>query len=147
MKNQRNSDELEISDKQEINRGCVKYHISKLGFDEKITLTKIGKFLRLFQNSGAFKGNEQKIAAYLKNETNRLLLWNILENPGITNQELKEKFQMDKSTIHWHIKQFRNDNIVVFEQQGKYKRYFINADAKMILLRFMPPSQSIHAQV
>lgn len=136
----------EISDKQEINRGSVKYHISKLGFDEKITLTKIGKFLRLFQNSGAFKGNEQKIAAYLKNETRRLILWTILENPGTTNQELADKSHLDKSTIHCHIQQFRKDNIVVFEPEGKYKRYFINTDAKMILLRFIPPSQSIHAQ-
>jgi predicted transcriptional regulator len=137
----------EISDKQEINRGSVKYHIYRLKSEGKITLTKMEKFLRLFQNSRAFKDNEQKMAAHLKSETNRLILRTIFENPGITNQELTDKFHVDKSTIHWHIQQFRNDNIVVFEQEGKYKRYFINTDAKMILLRFMPPSQSIHAQV
>ncbi|MCG2736766.1 MAG: winged helix-turn-helix transcriptional regulator [Candidatus Methanoperedenaceae archaeon] len=136
----------EISDKQEINRGSVKYHIYTLD-EGKIIVTKIGKFLRLFQNSGAFKDNEQKMAAHLKSETNRLILRTILENPGTTNQELTDKFHVDKSTIHWHIQQFRNDNIVVFEQEGKYKRYFVNTDAKMILLRFMPPTQSIHAQV
>ncbi|MDW7728247.1 MAG: winged helix-turn-helix transcriptional regulator [Candidatus Methanoperedens sp.] len=107
----------------------------------------MGKFLRLFQNSGAFKDNEQKMAAHLKNTTGRLILWTILENPGTTNQELTEKFHVDKSTIHWHIQQFRNDNIVVFEQEGKFKRYYINTDAETILLRFMPSSQSIHAQV
>ncbi len=87
------------------------------------------------------------MAAHLKNETSRLILWTILEKPGITNQELTDKFGVDKSTIHWHIQRFRNDNIIAFEQEGKYKRYFINADAKIILLRFMPPSQPIHAQV
>jgi predicted transcriptional regulator len=137
----------EISDKQEINRGSLKYHIYRLKSEGKITLTKIGKFLRLYQNSGAFKDNEQKMAAHLKNETSKLLLWAILENPGITNQELTYKLHVDKSTIHWHIQQFRNDNIVIFEQEGKYKRYFINTDAEMILLRFMPISQSIHALV
>jgi len=137
----------EISDKQEINRGSVKYHIYTLEYEGKIILTKIGKFLRLFQNSEAFKGDEKKMAAHLKSETSRLILRTIFENPGITNQELTDKFHVDKSTIHWHIQQFRNDNIVAFEQEGKYKRYFINTDAKMILLRFMPPSQSIHAQV
>jgi predicted transcriptional regulator len=137
----------EISDQQEINRGSVKYHIYTLEYEGKIILTKIGKFLRLFQNSGAFKDNEQKMAAHLKSETSRLILRTILENPGITNQELTDKFHVDKSTIHWHIQQFRNDNIVVFEQEGKYKRYFINTDVKMILLRFMPASQPIHAQM
>ncbi|MDW7727417.1 MAG: winged helix-turn-helix transcriptional regulator [Candidatus Methanoperedens sp.] len=124
----------------------MKYHINKLKSEEKITLTKIGKFLRLFQNSGAFKDYEQKMAAHLKNETSRLLLRTILENPGITNQELTEKFHVGKSTVHWHIQQFCNDNIVVFEQDGKYIRYFVNAEAEMTLLRFMPENQSIRAQ-
>lgn len=137
----------EISDKQQINRGNVKYHINKLEFENKIIVTKRGKFSHLFQNSGAFKANEQMIAAHLKNETSKLILWTILENPGTTNQELTDKFHVDKSTIHWHIQQFRNDNIIVFKQKGKYKRYFINTDAKMILLRFMPSSQQIHTQV
>ncbi len=137
----------EVSDKQEINRGSMKYHIYTLEYEGKIILTKIGKFLRLFQNSGAFKDNEKKMAAHLKSETSRLILRTILENPGITNQELTDKFHVDKSTIQWHIQQFRNDNIVAFEQEGKYKRYFINTDAKMIMLRFMPLNQSIHTQV
>lgn len=137
----------EISDQQEINRGSIKYHIYILKSEGKITLTKMGKFLRLFQNSGALKDNEQVVAAHVKNETSRLLLWAILENPGVTNQELVEKFNLAKSTIHWHTKQFLNDNIVVFEPEGKYKRYFINTDVEMILLRFMPLNQPTHIQV
>jgi predicted transcriptional regulator len=137
----------EISDQQKINRGNVKYHINKLKFEGKIILTKMGKFSRLFQNSGALKDNEQVVAAHVKSGTSRLLLWAILENPGVTNQELVEKFHFAKSTIHWYTQQFRKDNIVVFEQEGKYKRYFINTDVEMILLRFMPFNQPIHAQV
>ncbi|MFZ3382473.1 MAG: winged helix-turn-helix domain-containing protein, partial [Candidatus Methanoperedens sp.] len=76
-----------------------------------------------------------------------LLLWAILENPGITNHELTDKFHLAKSTIHWHIQQFCNDNIVVFEQDGKFKRNYINTGAETILLRFMPHSQSNLAQV
>jgi predicted transcriptional regulator len=136
----------EISEQQKINRGSVRYHIYRLKSEGKILITKMGKFSRLFQNSKAFKGNEQKIAACLKNETNRMLLWAILENPGITNQELADKFHLAKSTIHWYIQQFRNDNIIIFEQEDKYKRYFVNADAEMTLLRFMPANQPVLAQ-
>lgn len=137
----------EISDQQEINRGSIKYHIYRLKSEGKITLTKMGKFLRLFQNSGALKDNEQVVAAHVKNDTSRLLLLAILENPGVTNQELVEKFNLAKSTIHWHIQQFRNDNIVVFEQEGKYKRYFVNADVEITLLRFIPTSQPFIVQI
>lgn len=133
----------EISEQQKINRGSVKYHITKLEFAGKIILTKMGKFSRLFQNSGAFKGNEQVVAAHLKNETSRLLLGAVLENPGITNQELAEKFHLAKSTIHWHTQQFCKDNILIFKQERKYRQYFINADAEMALLRFMPVHQCL----
>lgn len=131
----------EISDQQKINRGSVKYHIYRLKSEGKIFLTKMGKFTRLFQNSGAFKGEEQVIASHLKNETSRLLLGAVLENPGITNQELAEKFNLAKSTVHWHIQQFCKGNIIIFKQEGKYRRYFVNADAEMALLRFMPVHQ------
>ncbi|SNQ59632.1 winged helix-turn-helix transcriptional regulator [Candidatus Methanoperedens nitratireducens] len=137
----------ELSDQQKMNRGSVKYHIYRLKLVDKIILKKIGKFTRLFQNSGTFNGNEQMIAAHLKNETCRMLLRAILDNPGITNQELTEKFHLAKSTIHWYIQQLSKDNIIVSKQEGKYRRYTVNADTKMILLRFMPPSQPIHAQV
>ncbi len=131
----------EISEQLKINRGSVKYHIIKLEFAGKLIMMKMGKFSRLFQNSGAFKGNEQVVAAHLKNDTSRLLLEAILENPGITNQELAEKFHLAKSTIHWHIQQFCKDNILIFKQERKYRQYFINADSEMALLRFMPGHQ------
>jgi predicted transcriptional regulator len=131
----------EISEQQKMNRGSVKYHITKLEFAGKLILTKMGKFSRLFQNSGALKDNEQVVAAHLKNETSRLLLGAVLENPGITNQELAEKFHLAKSTVHWHIQQFCKDNILIFKQEMKYRQYFITADAEMALLRFMPVHQ------
>ncbi len=137
----------EISEQEKVNRGSVRYHINKLKFKEKIILKRIGKFSRLFQNSDAFKDNEQKVAAHLKNETSRLLLWAILENPGVTNQELVEKIHLAKSTIHWYTQQFRNDNIIVFKQEGKYRRYFVNTDAEITLLRFMPINQPIKMRV
>lgn len=137
----------EISDQQKINRGSVKYHLNKLIFEEKVILTRIGKFSRLFQNSGTFRANEQVIAVHLKNETRRMLLWTIFKKPGITNQELANKFDLNKSTVHWHIQQFIKDNIIVSEQRGKYRRYSLNADIEVILLRFMPADQPIRAQI
>ncbi len=137
----------EISYQQKINRGSAKYHVYKLKSENKIILKKIGKFLRLFQNSGAFTDNEQVIASHLKDETRRLLLCAILKNPGITNQELANKLDLDKSTVHWHVQQLIKDNIITSEQESKYRKYTINADTEVILLRFMPANQPIRAQV
>lgn len=131
----------EISDQQMINRGSVKYHIHKLESEGKITIKKMGKFSRLFHNSSIFKDFDKVIASHLRNDMNKLLLWTILEKPGVTNQELSEKFQMDKSTIHWYIQKFYNDEIIIFETKGKYKKCFVNPAIETILLRFMSPVQ------
>jgi len=137
----------EISDQQMINRGNVKYHIHKLESEGKITIKKMGKFSRLFHNSSTFKDYEKVIVSHLRNDTSRLLLGTIMERPGVTNQELSEKFHLDKSTIHWYIHKFNNDKIIIFETKGKYKKCLVNPAVKTILLRFMPPiEQSISSE-
>ena len=131
----------EISDQKKIKRGSVKYHVHKLKSEDRIALVKEEKFIRLFQNSSIFDANEKLIAAHVKNETSRLLLCTIVENPGITNQELADKFNLAKSTTHWHLQKFNNDKIVIFETKGKYKKCFVNPAIEMILLRFMSPTR------
>ena len=128
----------EISRELNINRGSVKYHIGKLEDDNKITLMKTNKFKRVFKNMGARKDNKKNIISHLRNDMSRLLLWNILKNPGITNQKLAENFCLDKSTIHWHTKNLSNDKMIIFETEGKYKKYFINPDIQSVLIKFMP---------
>jgi len=131
----------EISDQEKINRGSVKYHIHKLESEERITLIKEEKFLRLFQNSSIFNANEKLIAAHVKNETSRLLLCAVVKNPGITNQELANKFNLAKSTTYWHLQKFNNDKIIIFETKGKYKKCFVNPAIETILPRFVPSIQ------
>jgi len=127
----------EISKELNINRGNVKYHIEKLKANNKITLMKKGKFTRIFKNMGIGKDNEKRIASHLRNDTSKLLLWTILEKPGITNQELAESFHLNKSTIHWHIENFNNDGIIMFETDGKYKKYSVNPAIEPDIVKFM----------
>ena len=127
----------EISKELNINRGNVKYHIERLEADNKITLMKTGKFKRIFKNMGVWKDNEKIIASHLRNDTSRLLLWTILENPGITNQELAESFHLDKSTVHWHIENFSNDGMIMFETYGKFKKYSVNPAIEPDIVKFV----------
>ncbi|WP_269848380.1 winged helix-turn-helix domain-containing protein [Methanosarcina horonobensis] len=56
--------------------------------------------------------------AHLKGDTRKQILLNILENPGITNQEISEKLSLDKSTTHWHIKKSYGKTILLFPKQN-----------------------------
>ncbi|KAF1078579.1 winged helix-turn-helix transcriptional regulator [Methanogenium sp. MK-MG] len=128
----------EVSENQRINRGTVKYHIMKLNAECKITTVKTGKFIRLFQNSGTFDKGEKAIASYLKNETSRILLLSIMEHPGITNQDLAENFNLDKSTIHYYLDKFQNTDTIHYITEGKHKKCFVNQDLEQVLLKYIP---------
>jgi predicted transcriptional regulator len=128
----------EASENLSINRGTVKYHIMRLNTESKITTVKTGKFIRLFQNSGVFDEDEKVIVSYLRNETSRMLLLSIMECPGITNQDLAENFNLDKSTIHYHLEKFRNSGTILYVTEGKYRKCFVNPALERDLLKFMP---------
>jgi predicted transcriptional regulator len=134
----------EISRNLGINRGTVKYHVHKLESDNRIALMKVGKFTRLFQNSSALKTDEKIIASHIRGETSRIMLWTILENPGITNQELAEAFRLDKSTVHWHTHKFLADDMIKFEKEGRYLKYYVKDDAAMDISVLSPPIGGLH---
>jgi predicted transcriptional regulator len=128
----------ELSDEQKINRGTLKYHLSQLLSNNKIVFIKKGKFSRLFYNTTSPMDKESIISRYLKNENSRRILFKIMDNPGISNQELSDGFELAKSTTHEYLKNFSDDEIVEFRQDGKYKRCYLKQDARMIMLRYRP---------
>ncbi len=128
----------ELSKRQNINRGTLKYHLSQLLSNDKITFIKKGKFARVFYNTSSPMDIENIISMYLKNENTRKILFKIMDNPGISNQELSSSFELAKSTTHEYIKKMSEDDILEFRQDGKFKRCYIKQDAHMVLLRYKP---------
>lgn len=126
----------EITARQNMKNGTVKYHVQMLEAEGMIVLKRMGKFTRLFRSAGS-SDLERVAATYVRNETSRGLLQAIMEHPGITNSSLSEQFQLDKSSVHWHIERFIRDRMVRFEQDGKYKRYFVSDEAKGVLAKSM----------
>jgi DNA-binding MarR family transcriptional regulator len=80
---------------------------------------------------------ESVIASYLRRKDNsQAILFTIMDNPGVTNKDLSERFDLDKSTITDYVKKFSDDEIVELRQDGKYKRCYVKQEARMILLRY-----------
>ncbi len=129
----------EISSNLGINRGTVKYHVHKLESNSKIASMKLGKFTKLFKNSSELKNDEKIITSHIRGETSRILLCSILENPGITNQGLAKTLRMDKSTVHWHTNKFLEDNMIRFEKEGRYLKYYVKDDVAVVMPVLYPP--------
>ncbi|MBP2132377.1 putative transcriptional regulator [Methanomicrobium sp. W14] len=132
----------EISKNLGLNRGTAKYYIHRLCSDNKIVLFKNGKFTRLFVNSNTYSENEKTIASIARNETNRMLLKNILDNPGTTNGEISDKFNMSRSTVHWYLDRFQRFDIATSLTDGRYKKWSINPDIKEELAEFLKNENS-----
>lgn len=126
----------ELSKRQQINRGTLKYHLSQLLAENKIAFIKKGKFARVFRKAASKADMETLIAIYLKNESSKRILFTIMDNPGISNKELSDMFEMAKSTTHEYLKKMSDDDILEFRQEGKYRRCYIRQDARMILLKY-----------
>lgn len=127
----------EISRNLEISLGSIRYQIKTLKAEDKLILTREGKFTRAFQNSNAFTKNDKIIISHLKGSTRKQILLNILENPEITNQDISEKLNLDKSTTHWHIKKLREDDVIFSEVEGKFTKYFVNPAVEPELLKWL----------
>jgi len=119
----------DVSRAEGINVGSVKYHVSQLHITQRIVPKKIGKFLRLFQNSNTYSDTEKLVLAAFKNETSKLMLIYIKDNPGATNKQIAERFGIKESTAHWYMNSFLRDRLVKFVKDGKYKKYYLEEDA------------------
>ncbi len=128
----------ELSKEQKINRGTLKYHLGQLLSNNKIMFVRKGKFLRLFYNNPRAMDKESIISRYLKHDKNKDFLFTIMDYPGITNQDLSQKFTLDKSTVTDYLKKFLDDGIIEYRQDGKFKRCYLQQDARMILLHHRP---------
>ncbi len=128
----------ELSEEQGINRGTLKYHLSQLLANDKIMLIRTGKFSRLFYNNPRAVDRESLISRHLKNDKNKAFLFTIMDNPGITNQELSTRLGLDKSTVTDYLKKFMDDGLIEFRQDGKFKRCYLKHDARIIMLRYRP---------
>jgi predicted transcriptional regulator len=62
-----------------------------------------------------------------RNETRKKMIDIITKNPGITGQELSSDLNIDKSTVHWHIKELHTDEFINFEKDGRAKRYYLQS--------------------
>jgi predicted transcriptional regulator len=119
-----------------IERGTVRYHLYKLESEGKIVFNRIGKFSRIFRDSNTYDDFEKIVISHLQNPTGRSVLLMVLEQPGITNLEMAERLGVEKSAINWHVNKYLRDGLISYRREGKFKRYFLGDNSRLILERY-----------
>jgi predicted transcriptional regulator len=125
----------EISASLSINVGTVYHHVWVLELKRKVFFESHGKFARIFE--GRLASSEKKMSrmiySHIRNDMSKKLLSAILVNPGINNVNLANTVGLDKSTIYWYLRRFRQDGLVVMIQEGRHKKCFVNDEVKAFL--------------
>ena len=93
----------DIAKRETMNVGSVRYHVDRLYDARRIVLVKIGKFKRLFRNSGAFEEREIAVISALQIRTNRAILFMIRDNPGLSNKQIAGRLNIKESMAHTYL--------------------------------------------
>jgi predicted transcriptional regulator len=133
IRNNPGSTVREISKNEDINLGSVRYHISQLELAKRIVTTRIGKFVRHFQNSRKYSDKEKLVLSAIKNDTCKYILIYIKDNPGVRTKQIADQFGIKESTAHWYMEWLIDDKIIRFELEGKRKTYYLEEDVKPII--------------
>lgn len=128
-----------LSEGLHMNIGTVDYHLFQLKCRFKVKVVREGKYCRIYDNTKKFSGEEQTVCSHIRGHVSQVLLMAILSNPGITQKQLSEIAMLDASTMSYYSNKFRSDGLIVVEKDGRFKRYFIDEDAKLLLEKHMQP--------
>jgi len=117
--------ESEIYKNLGITRGTLRHYLRRMKSEQLIFTLPKGRIKGIFQFDFLKSNGEGTFYLHLKNDTRKTILHLIEENPGITGKELTAKLRLDKSTIHWHLKDLSTGNVVYSQRDGRFKRYYL----------------------
>jgi len=127
----------DISLNTHINRGTARYHLFLLLRERKIVRKTDGNKMYHFKNGGTSPERKQ-VYGYIRNPRKRQILVAIQNEPGISNTALAERLHIDKSSVHRHLRQFQDEEMVESHWDGKNMCYSVTPDVEKMLGEFSP---------
>jgi len=125
----------DLSKNTGINRGTARYYLCLLLVEQKVVRKKDGKQGYLFANGGKQLGRK-RVRGYIMNPAKREILNTILTCPGISNKEIAERLHFDPSTIHWHLQQFLDEEMILSRWDGRNMNYVLLPEVEDILREY-----------
>ena len=103
--------------------------------ERKVVRKKEDKLTYLFPNSGTAP-EKKRMYGYIMSHPKQEILKIILNTPDISNKEIAERLQMDRSTVYWHLRQFLDEKMVVSRWDGRNMNYSLSPDVEDILKKY-----------
>ena len=108
----------ELFRKLNISMGSLEYHLNVLERNNLIYPKKEGGYTRYFIK-GKLGSENKELAAMLRNDRLRKMLFTLILNPGISHKALTDKLGWPKSTISFYLKKLLEKGVVEERVQPK----------------------------
>ncbi len=120
----------EIARITRINRGTIRYHLSRLREASLVSILHRDGRVGYFRN-GDYDMAEKAVCLHLRNGTRRQIFTLLLEKPGITQSEIADIIGISRSTIAWHLQRLAADGLVEANRDGRTVRYALTSRVLM----------------
>lgn len=128
-----------LSKEIDINRGTLSYHLKILKLYKKIKIHDEGKrYKKYFENHMKFDDDEMKILKYLKQDTPRRIIENLMERPGISRKDLSNVIGISGPAVTQYMEYLRADGIIKMEKEGQFNKYYVSTKAMQIMQNVLP---------
>ncbi|WP_221057192.1 winged helix-turn-helix transcriptional regulator [Methanoculleus chikugoensis] len=111
-----------------INRGTIRYHLSRLREAGLVSILHRDGRVGYFRN-GDYDTAEKAVCLHLQNGTRRQIFALLLEKPGITQSEIADIITISCSTAAWHMRRLAADGLVETNRDGRTVRYALTSEA------------------
>ena len=111
-----------------INRGTIRYHLSRLREAGQISVVHLEGGMGCFRN-GDYDKTEKAVCLHLQNGTRRQIFALLLEKPGIAQSEIAEIVGISRSTAAWHLRRLAADGLVEANRDGRAVCYALTSEA------------------
>ena len=117
--------EAEIVKNLNIKRSTLRYYLFKRTSNLYITKINKGRIKGLFHITCSLSEKQKLLCLHKKNKTRSLIIHIISHSSGISISEISSCLNIDKSTVHWHVKALYTDELIKFEMEGRSKKYYL----------------------
>lgn len=121
-----------IAHELRMNRQTLRYHLNLMESLSKIIAIRDRGIVRHYENHGRYGIIECNVFRHLWNPTAERILSLIRAVPGITQSEIAMHLAITPSTVRWHMRRLREDGIVTEQHEGRYTRYALTDEARLV---------------
>lgn len=122
-----------ISKETGVNRGTLSYHLKILGLNNKINVYKNRGYSKYFENHMKFNDDDRRILQYLKKDTSRKIIENLIEYPGVSRKDLSNAIGISGPAVTQHMKHLQADGVIEMKKEGQFNKYYASARAVQIM--------------